>query len=287
MYVRPQTNVVSQIPAYMIGIVIEHDVIAVPEPVAAVTHIVRRYREVKTAEPEARRSATYESPYVLSTDRLGKMTMFPGMVEVIVRIATAGVVSDPLVSRGVHVRSLGMALLVSKGAPLRLRSSYMRSPHRSGTMRRNVTAAHSVLRGGMRGGLPRPCCASTGTANSNSDKNIVERNLTLSLLQALAAHPRVILRRQESCRTGCAEVGIRAMAIEPVFPEVSRRTRTQVLLCQPRPALTESIRGFNRNEKIAAQAFIQLASPNTRKEPELDEVIFGPYDLSDQSALRS
>lgn len=46
-----------------------------------------------------------------ATKASGEATMFPRMIEVIVRIIAAGIVADPFVV-GVDVRSIGMALLV-------------------------------------------------------------------------------------------------------------------------------------------------------------------------------
>ena len=54
--VSPGIHVVEQVPARMIGIVIDHDIVAVPQPVVDVPELKRRDAEVEAAEPEPRRA---------------------------------------------------------------------------------------------------------------------------------------------------------------------------------------------------------------------------------------
>jgi hypothetical protein len=99
----------------MIRVVIEDDVITVPEPVAAIVHIVWGDGEIKTAEPETGRPTAGEPPYVVRANCLGKVTVLPRVVEMIVRIARTGVVADPVVIFGMNMRSGRMTLLIREG----------------------------------------------------------------------------------------------------------------------------------------------------------------------------
>lgn len=129
----------------MVRIVIKHDVIAVPVPVCAVIQIVRRNREVESSEPESRRATTNKSPYVMRTDRLREMSVLPGVVEMIMRIIPASIVSDPLVILRVDVRRRRVSLLVSKVAVFRSGSCSTRRSRRSRAMLRDEAAAHSMF----------------------------------------------------------------------------------------------------------------------------------------------
>jgi hypothetical protein len=73
------------------------------------------------------------------------------MIEMVVGVAAAGVVSNPLVVFGMNVRSLGMSLGVVEFTVLVLRRRLMcrslvcRSPRWCGTVRRNVASADAVF----------------------------------------------------------------------------------------------------------------------------------------------
>jgi len=64
MHVRPKPHVVGEIPAHVIGIFVDHDLIRIPQPVAAVSDINRSDAEVEATEPESPGSAASESPNV-------------------------------------------------------------------------------------------------------------------------------------------------------------------------------------------------------------------------------
>jgi hypothetical protein len=140
-----QPNVIGQIPPNVIGIVIDHDVISAPVPVATITHIVGSNREEEATYPEALWAATSKSPNVLRTNGLGKTSVLPCTTDAIVRIGAAGVMPDPVVVLGVDVRSLWMPSLISERAPFRGGRRLVRSPDGSRTMCRNVAAAYSAF----------------------------------------------------------------------------------------------------------------------------------------------
>jgi hypothetical protein len=68
------------------------------------------------------------------------------MIEMVVGVAAAGVVSNPLVVFSMNVRRLGMSLGVVEFTVLVLRRRLMcRSPRWCGTVRRNVASADAVF----------------------------------------------------------------------------------------------------------------------------------------------
>src|SRR5580692_1452703 len=109
--VSPQPHVVRQVPTQVIGIVINHDLVGIPQPVAAKSQIIRRDAEVKAAKPESRRTAPCQVPDVMRAKSAGVMPVLPRMIEIVVRVVLAGIVPDPLAVR-MDVRSVRMPLLV-------------------------------------------------------------------------------------------------------------------------------------------------------------------------------
>ncbi len=138
-----ETNVVGEVPAVMIGIFVNHDLIAVPKPVAAIAEIGVGDAEIKSAEPEATWIATGQAPNVAPAETTRKASVFPGMIDVESIVISAGVVAHPLVI-GVDVRSFGMIAFIGEG--VRLRRSRCRFGMLGGRrpVRRDVTAADIV-----------------------------------------------------------------------------------------------------------------------------------------------
>src|SRR5437868_5850662 len=93
--VRTQPGVVREIPADVVGIVVNHDRIAVPEPAVDVAIVPRRDAEVVAIEPEPVSVPSLETELMTGTEPAREMPMLPGMIEVIVGITRAGIVSDP------------------------------------------------------------------------------------------------------------------------------------------------------------------------------------------------
>jgi hypothetical protein len=129
MDVHPQPGVVRQIPADVVGIVVNRDRIAVPEPAVDEGVIPGCDAEEETIEPEPV-SVSAPQP-VLVPEPAGETPVLIRMIEVVVSVATAGIVSDPP-AVVVNVRRVGMPRLVTK-VPT---SSVMRSAvsHRGGTV---------------------------------------------------------------------------------------------------------------------------------------------------------
>lgn len=113
MNVSAQPDVVSQVPAIVIWILIDHDIVTIPEPVIAEVVVVRGNAEVETTKPETFPVSSTEPENMAATESATKVSVFPRMIDVVMGISVARLVSDPLVVR-VNVRSLRMAPLVCK-----------------------------------------------------------------------------------------------------------------------------------------------------------------------------
>jgi hypothetical protein len=94
--VAAQSHIVGEIPAVVVGIVVDHNVVAVPEPVIAITDIKSRDAKKESAEPEAARTASAKAPPVTGAEAAFKVTMLPRMIEMEARIIAPVVVPDPL-----------------------------------------------------------------------------------------------------------------------------------------------------------------------------------------------
>jgi hypothetical protein len=144
--VGAQSHVVSQVPADVVGIFIDDDVIAIPEPAVDIADIVRRDAEIETAKPESVRTAAPEPPDMMRAERTGETPVFPWMIEVVVGVVPAGVMPHPLIVGRVNVRRLRMARPIVKLAVIRggIRLSYVRGGVgcRRRTVSRDVSSAN-------------------------------------------------------------------------------------------------------------------------------------------------
>ena len=145
--VHTQPRVVCEVPAHVIGIVVDHNRIAVPQPVIDVAVVPRRDTEVKAIEPEPAGAASLESKDVAGTEPAGEAPMRPRPIEVIVRIIAARIVSDPR-AVGVNVGSIRMSGTIAKVSD----SSVVRhsTTHRRRTVFGNVSAPDALHAAAMR-----------------------------------------------------------------------------------------------------------------------------------------
>lgn len=109
--VGAEADVIGQVPTVVIGIVVDDDLVGVPEPIVAVAGVKRADAEIKAVEPEAAGTAATEMPDMASANAAAETAMLPGMVEMEAGIIVSGVVADPF-AVGVNVRGFGMAFLV-------------------------------------------------------------------------------------------------------------------------------------------------------------------------------
>ncbi len=83
VHVRPRSGVVCQVIARVIRIVVQHDVVGVPEPVADVRVVSRRDAEEEAVEAESLWSAAGEAIDAGRADRAREVTVLPRTIEVI------------------------------------------------------------------------------------------------------------------------------------------------------------------------------------------------------------
>ena len=102
----------------MIRVVVNHDLIARPVPVADDGVIVGENAPVKVVEPEAFAISALKVEYVLGTDASREVTMRPRVIQVEPGVVASRVVADPFVVTGVHVRDFRMSLVVGGNAML-------------------------------------------------------------------------------------------------------------------------------------------------------------------------
>jgi hypothetical protein len=126
----------------VIWILINHDLVRIPEPVIAKAVVVWGNAKVEAAKPEALPVPSCKPKDMAGTEPAREAPMLPRMIEMVVRIITAGVMPDPLITaidvRGVRVPGLVAIIAVLRGgAPC--------TSNRSRPMRRNGVPAPFTL----------------------------------------------------------------------------------------------------------------------------------------------
>jgi hypothetical protein len=106
-----QPHVISQVIAFVVRVLVNHDLIAIPEPAGAEGDVEGSHAEEEAAESEALGSPSRKMPDMTGAKAAGEVSMLPGMVEVVIGVTLAGIVSYPL-TVSVNVRSLRMSRLV-------------------------------------------------------------------------------------------------------------------------------------------------------------------------------
>jgi len=111
--VGTEAHVVGEIPAIVVGVFVDDDVVAVPEPVTTVVQIKRSDAKEEAAKPEAARTTSPEAPTVAAAEAAGEAAVLPGVIEVEAAIIAAEIVSHPL-AVAVDVRGFGMTFAVAE-----------------------------------------------------------------------------------------------------------------------------------------------------------------------------
>lgn len=105
-----EADVVGEVPAYMVRIVVDDDVVGVPEPAVTEGDVEGGDMPVPAVEPEAVRSAACQMPSVCRAETTGEAAVSEGMIDVIVGVAAAGVMADP--GSSIDVGGVGVAVFV-------------------------------------------------------------------------------------------------------------------------------------------------------------------------------
>jgi hypothetical protein len=114
--VGAQPDVVSEIPAFVIGVFVDHDIVAIPEPVAGIVKVKRGDAEVIAAKPETAGIASLNAPPVSTAEATVEAAVLPGVIDVEAVVFAPTPVSDPF-AVAVDVRGFGMAFPVVVGTP--------------------------------------------------------------------------------------------------------------------------------------------------------------------------
>ena len=141
MDVSSEPDVVGQVPARVIRVVIDRDVIAIPKPVIRVGNVVRGDRKIKTIEPETVGTASTKTPDMATAKASGEAPMFKRMIQMIASVVSTCVMADPLSVR-MHVGSFRMPLPVAEMAIL---LDWTRISRPCGAVSRNVLTAAANL----------------------------------------------------------------------------------------------------------------------------------------------
>jgi hypothetical protein len=98
----------------MVGIVVDHDIVIVPKPVAAIVIVIWRDLKEKAANIEPVSTAAAQPPNVPRAKAGGEMPVLPRMVKMIVGIVAAGIMSYPAIIFSMDVGSLWVAFLIAE-----------------------------------------------------------------------------------------------------------------------------------------------------------------------------
>ena len=154
MDVGAEPCVVSEVPAGMVRIFVDDNLVGVPEPAVDVGKVVGGYAEVEASKPEAGWAAATQTPDVGGAKAAGEVSMLPGVVEMVVGVVATSVVSYPVVF--IDVWGVGMAGMIDEGA-IRCR-------------RRSVVSLGAVSGRGMRSGTARMASAGVLRSYREGDK---------------------------------------------------------------------------------------------------------------------
>lgn len=114
MYVRPQSDVVRQVVAGIVRVVIDHNVIGVPEPIIDINEVRICNLEEEPAKTKAVWIAAAQPPYMPSANGSGEAPVFPRMIKMVTRVVPF--VADPAIVFRVNMRCLRMAFGIAVGA---------------------------------------------------------------------------------------------------------------------------------------------------------------------------
>lgn len=109
----PRRTFVGKVPADVVGILVDDNVVATPPPVVAVIEVKGSDTEVETAKPETAGSVSDNAPHVASTEAPLKVAMLPWMVNVETGFVASIVVANPF-AVAVDVRGLGVVFAIAE-----------------------------------------------------------------------------------------------------------------------------------------------------------------------------
>src|ERR1039457_5934697 len=132
----------------MVGVFVDHDLIAAPVPAHHDVVIVRGDVPVEIVEPEAFPVSPSKHEHMLRSKAAGEASVCPRRIEVVMRVVGATIMPDPFVVLGVNVRNFRMTLRIRPNGVLGRRwglpSRRFRSTRSPGSRRGSRTASRDV-----------------------------------------------------------------------------------------------------------------------------------------------
>jgi hypothetical protein len=113
--VGAQPGIVGEVPALVVGVLVNHDIVAVPKPIIGVGKVKRGDAEVVAAKPETAGIASLNAPAVSAAEAAVETAMLPGVIDVEADVIASAFVPHPLAVT-VDVGSFGVAYAVVVGA---------------------------------------------------------------------------------------------------------------------------------------------------------------------------
>jgi len=95
--VSTETGVIREIPTEVIGVVIDHDLIAAPVPGRDIGHVKCGNAPVEIIEPKSIRVTATQHPHMSAAESAREAAVRIGMIQMEAAIVAALVVSDPSV----------------------------------------------------------------------------------------------------------------------------------------------------------------------------------------------
>src|SRR6266436_2285130 len=95
MNVSAQPRVISQVPSIMVRVLIDHDVVTVPQPVTNVVVVVRCNAKEHTVNIKPLSVSPLKAIDMVAAEAASEASMFEWTIEMVVEIVTAGIMSPP------------------------------------------------------------------------------------------------------------------------------------------------------------------------------------------------
>jgi len=109
--VSAKAGVIREIPAYIVRVIVNDDVVGIPEPPGAIAEVISRHAEIEAVEEETGRAAAAEPVDMVSADRAAEATVGKRVIEVVMRIPAF--MPDPVLVL-IDVRSVGVSGLITE-----------------------------------------------------------------------------------------------------------------------------------------------------------------------------
>ena len=93
--VTAQPHVVAEVPANVVRVVIDHDLVTIPQPTVDKAIIVRGDAKVEAVEEKTISVSSRKPEDMPGAEAASEASVFPGMIEVVVGIISSGVMSEP------------------------------------------------------------------------------------------------------------------------------------------------------------------------------------------------